>query len=207
MRTFYLLALLLVVTGEAYATSVVNGDVYCSSASDEGKTTYDTASEDFVFCRDYTVGWETIGDIAPAAGGGSSGGSVPSYAGYTAVTLSGPEGVSGMDALCDAAHSGSRMLRASDFKYVAKEMQDATDKPQYGAMLHCDAATDYECQTILGDINGGESGASNNCHGWTSIASNRYVTSYDAGQLAPYRLRTEACNSAYYAKKLHCVSD
>ncbi|MAB09946.1 hypothetical protein [Hyphomonas sp.] len=52
----------------AGAVKVADETDTCSSADDEGKIRY-TAGE-FSFCQDYTAGWETFADVAPAAGGG-----------------------------------------------------------------------------------------------------------------------------------------
>ncbi|KJS37667.1 MAG: hypothetical protein VR74_08000 [Hyphomonas sp. BRH_c22] len=55
----------------AGAVKIADETDTCSSAADEGKIRY--VSGEFAFCESASTGWQTIADIAPAAGGGGGG--------------------------------------------------------------------------------------------------------------------------------------
>jgi hypothetical protein len=194
---FMLAALLLTVT-TAHGEEIKlrnNGDA-CTS-SNEGAIYYDDGDDTFYFCRNASTGWEAFEDLAPA----SSGGGKPTYMGVTTATTDGApsQGLKGLDAMCAAEYTGSRIMRSSDYKYIS-----ANITADY-AWFHCDDVISISTsKAFCGGIPGAEMSTSTaatypNCRSWgsTGVYGAVYNGSDGSASIMP-------CNSSY---KLHCVKD
>jgi hypothetical protein len=159
----------------------------CSSPTgSEGDVIYSAAAKQLQFCNGTT--WVNTGATVQAVGGGGG----ATFAGATTSEYKGGgnagySGLYGMNQLCSADYSGSRMMRYSDAQHLTAELNGQSES----GWIYCDSAA---CGT-----NSSQIGLIANCFDATGNGSSSY---YDASTN-----RLNGAGTCALSKKIFCVYD